>query len=38
MTAQQGMLQSSREMNGAAVTPANKVIKPAAVIFFNISL
>ena len=30
MAAQQGML------HGAAVIPANKVIKPTAVIFFNI--
>ena len=36
MTAQQDMLQSSSGMNGAAVIPANKVIKPTAVIFFNI--
>jgi hypothetical protein len=36
MVAQQGMLQSSSGMNGAAVIPANKVIKPTAVIFFNI--
>lgn len=36
MPAQQGMLQSSSGMNGAAVIPANKVIKPMAVIFFNI--
>jgi hypothetical protein len=36
MVAQQGMLQSSSGMNGAAVIPANKVIKPMAVIFFNI--
>ena len=36
MSAQQGMLQSSSGMNGAAVIPANKVIKPMAVIFFNI--
>lgn len=36
MAAQQGMLQSSSGMNGAAVIPANKVIKPMAVIFFNI--
>ena len=36
MAAQQGMLQSSSGMNGAAVIPANKVIKPTAVIFFNI--
>jgi hypothetical protein len=36
MPAQQGMLQSSSGMNGAAVIPANKVIKPTAVIFFNI--
>ena len=36
MAAQQGMLQSSSGMNGAAVIPVNKVIKPMAVIFFNI--
>jgi len=36
MAAQQDMLQSSSGMNGAAVIPANKVIKPMAVIFFNI--
>ena len=36
MAGQQGMLQSSSGMNGAAVIPANKVIKPMAVIFFNI--
>ena len=36
MAAQHGMLQSSSGMNGAAVIPANKVIKPMAVIFFNI--
>jgi hypothetical protein len=36
MVAQQGMLQSSSGMNGAAVIPANKVIKPMTVIFFNI--
>ena len=36
MVAQQGMLQSSSGMNGVAVIPANKVIKPMAVIFFNI--
>ena len=36
MVAQQGMLQSSSGMNSAAVIPANKVIKPMAVIFFNI--
>ena len=36
MAAQQGILQSSSGMNGAAVIPANKVIKPMAVIFFNI--
>ena len=36
MAAQQAMLQSSSGMNGAAVIPANKVIKPMAVIFFNI--
>ena len=36
MVAQQDMLQSSIGMNGAAVIPANKVIKPTAVIFFNI--
>jgi len=36
MAAQQGMLQSSSEMNGAAVNPVNKAIKPTDVIFFNI--
>jgi hypothetical protein len=36
MAAQQGMLQSSSEMNGAAVSPVNKAIKPTDVIFFNI--
>ena len=36
MAAQQDILQSSSGMNGAAVIPANKVIKPMAVIFFNI--
>ena len=36
MAAQQGMLQSSSGTNGAAVIPVNKVIKPMAVIFFNI--
>ena len=36
MAAQQGILQSSSGMNGTAVIPANKVIKPMAVIFFNI--
>ena len=36
MAAQQGMLQSSSGMNGTAVIPVNKVIKPMAVIFFNI--
>ena len=36
MAAQQGMLHPSSGMNGAAVIPANKVIKPMAVIFFNI--
>ena len=36
MDAQQSMLQSPSGMNGAAVIPANKVIKPMAVIFFNI--
>ena len=36
MAAQQGMLQSSSEMNGAAVNPVNKAIKQTDVIFFNI--
>ena len=36
MAAQQGMLQSSSGMNGAAVSPVNKAIKPTDVIFFNI--
>ena len=36
MAAQQGMLQSSSGMNGAAVIPMNKAIKPMAVILFNI--
>ena len=36
MAAQQSMLQSSSGTNGAAVIPVNKVIKPMAVIFFNI--
>ena len=36
MAAQQGMLQSSSGMNGAAVSPVNKAIKPTDLIFFNI--